>query len=174
MPTAFLKISTALCAAAWIAGCQIADQPGNKRPQNALPPTQMADDGTCWARVVTPAIYEQVMGEVQVVQAKLAPDGSVLRPPIYRKAPVPKLVRPRGVIKFQAPCPEQMTPDFISSVQRALEARGYFTGTISGEMDPATTAAVRKYQKERGLESAQISLETARALGLIPVDRSTL
>jgi peptidoglycan hydrolase-like protein with peptidoglycan-binding domain len=67
-----------------------------------------------------------------------------------------------------------MTPEFISSVQRALEARGYFTGTISGEMDPATTAAVRKYQKERGLESAQISLETARALGLIAVDRSTL
>jgi hypothetical protein len=174
MPTAFLKISTALCAAVWIAGCQIADQSGKKRPRNTLPPTQKEDDGTCWARVVTPAIYEQVMGEVQVVQAELAPDGSVLRPPIYRKAPVPRLVRPRGVIKFQAPCPEQMTPEFISSVQRALEARGYFTGTISGEMDPATTAAVRKYQKERGLESAQISLETARALGLIAVDRSTL
>lgn len=174
MPTAFLKFSIALCAAALVAGCQMADHPGSKHPENTLPPTQMADDGTCWARVVTPAIYEQVMGEVQVVQAELAPDGTVIRPPIYRKAPVPKLVRPRGVIKFQAPCPEQMTPEFISSVQRALEARGYFSGAISGSMDPATTAAVRKYQKERGLESAQISLETARALGLIAVDRSTL
>jgi hypothetical protein len=132
----------------------------------------MAQDGRCWATVVTPAVYEHVMGEVQVVQAEIAPDGTVLRPPVYRKGPVPRLVRPRGELKFEAPCPHQMTHEFISSVQRALAARGYFSGNVTGEMDPPTTAAIRKYQVERGVESAQLSLETARALGLIAVDLS--
>ena len=110
------------------------------------------------------------MGEVQVVQAEIAEDGTVVRPPIYRKAPVPRLVRERGEITFEAPCPEQMSVEFIASVQRALAARGYFSGNVSGALDAPTTAAIRTYQSERGLNSAQLSLETARALGLVAVE----
>ncbi|MDD9732664.1 peptidoglycan-binding domain-containing protein [Mameliella sp. AT18] len=139
-------------------------------PNTAPPLAEHLDDGTCQARDLRPAVYEHVMGEVQVVQAEIAEDGTVIRPPIYRRAPVPKVVRERAEITFEAPCPEEMTPEFISSVQRALAARGYFSGNISGRMDAPTTAAVRTYQSERGLESAQLSLETARALGLVAVE----
>ncbi|WP_420324687.1 peptidoglycan-binding domain-containing protein [Mameliella sp.] len=139
-------------------------------PEATPPLAEHLDDGTCQARDLRPAIYEHVMGEVQVVQAEIAEDGTVIRPPIYRKAPVPRLVRERAEITFEAPCPEDMTPEFISSVQRALAARGYFSGNVSGRMDAPTSAAVRRYQSERGLESAQLSLETARALGLVAVE----
>ena len=109
-----------------------------------------------------------------VVQAKIAEDGRVIRPPIYRRAPVPRVVRPRGEMRFQAPCPAEMTADFIASVQRALQARRYHSGPITGQMDAATRRALRAYQTERGLDSAQLSLETARALGLVAVDPATL
>ena len=140
-------------------------------PVGPPPLAEPARDGRCWAREVTPAIYEHVMGEVQVVQAEVAPDGTVIRPPIYRKAPVPRVVRPRAEMKFEAPCPQDMTPDFIASVQRALAARGYFAGNVTGVIDAPTAAAIRRYQSERGLDSAQISVETARALGLVAVAR---
>ncbi|ANT60898.1 hypothetical protein AYJ57_11295 [Salipiger sp. CCB-MM3] len=158
---------------ALLAACAAPAPEAGSAPEAPLP-TETAPDGTCWAREHVPAIYEQVTGEVQVVQAEIAEDGTVIRPPVYRRTKVPKLVRPRGEMRFEAPCPAQMTPEFISSVQRALDARGYFHGAITGEMDGATREAVARYQKERGLESAQLSLETAKALGLIAVDLSEL
>ena len=126
--------------------------------------------GHCWATEVTPAVYEQVPGQVQVVPAQVAADGSVINPPVYRNGLVPKLVTPRGEYRFEAPCPGTLTEGFIATLQRALYARGYYRATITGRMDDATGAAVRRYQAERGLDSAQLSLATAQELGLIAVD----
>ncbi len=165
------------CALAALCACAapVAEPPASRAaPMPGTPVAEHEADGTCRVRETTPAVYEQVMGEVQVVQAEIAEDGTVLRPPVYRKAPVPRVVRPRAEISFAAPCPEEMTPEFLSSVQRALTARGYFTGPVSGSMDAATAAAVRRYQSERGLESARLSVETARDLGLIAVERDPL
>lgn len=161
-----------LCGLLVLAACDAPqtvarDQQG---PNGPPPQAEQMEDGTCRAREVTPAVYEHVMGEVQVVQAEIAEDGTVIRPPIYRKAPVPRVVQERGEISFEAPCPDQVTPEFIASVQRALAARSYFSGNVTGQLDAPTTAAIRKYQSERGLQSAQLSLETARALGLIAVE----
>ena len=159
-----------LATLAMAAGCT--DSPGNGVTRAAdLAATEDRDSsGHCWATEITPAVYEEVMGQVQVVQAQLDEDGAVLHPPVYRNAPVPRLVSPRSEIRFEAPCPETLTPGFIATLQRALYARGYLRGAITGEMDPATTAALRRYQSERGLDSAQLSLQTARDLGLIAVD----
>lgn len=164
-----------------LAACASATGPA---PENAtravavpISPPALAErtaHGTCRTREVTPAVYEQVMGEVQVVQAQIADDGTVLNPPIYRRAPVPRLVRARSEISFEAPCPEVLTPEFIASLQRALAVRGYFAGNVTGLLDAPTTAAVRKYQSERGLDSGQVSIETARALGLVAIERDDL
>jgi hypothetical protein len=179
-----VRTSPILAALALLSACTSDDAalPASRAAADALPTTAATPppvtethaDGTCWAREKTPAIYEQVMGEIQVVQAELAEDGTMLRPPIYRKAPVPKLVQPRGEMTFEAPCPDTMTPDFIASVQRALAARAYYGGEITGVIDLTTAAAIRRYQSERGLESGQLSLETARALGLIAVELSEI
>ncbi len=149
-------------------------QPVALSPVRLTTPVVALSDGRCQAREETPAVYEHVMGEVQVIQAEIAPDGTVITPPVYRRAPVPKVVRERSEYIFDAVCGHQMTPEFISSLQRALAARGYFGGNVSGWIDPPTSAAIRKYQADRGLDSSQLSLETARSLGLITVDHATL
>ncbi len=169
-------IRKTLPALAVALGACSAPEPASRalHPPGPPPLPQAASDGTCRAREVVPAVYEQVMGEVQVVQAEIAEDGTVLRPPVYRRAPVPRLVRPRSEMTFEALCGHQMTPDFIASLQRALAARGYFAGNVTGALDGPTAAAVRKYQAERGLDSGQVSLATARELGLVAVPRDTL
>ncbi len=76
--------------------------------------------------------------------------------------------------RFAVPCPDQMDTDFLASLQRALIVRGYHEGTVSGEMDSATTEAIRRYQRPRGLDSEILSLDAARALGLVAVSRASL
>lgn len=70
---------------------------------------------------------------------------------------------------FRAPCPEQMTPARIASLQRALAARGLYAGSISGQMNSATQDAVQAYQAPLGLDSRQLSLAAARQMGLIDI-----
>lgn len=144
-------------------------QPVALSPVRLSTPVVALSDGRCQAREETPAIYEQVMGEVMVIQAQIAEDGTVIAPPVYRRAPVPKVVRERSEFIFDAVCGHQMTPEFISSLQRALAARGYFAGNVTGWIDAPTSAAILRYQTDRGLASEQLSLETARSLGLITV-----
>lgn len=169
-----LRGAPPLCGLLLLCACSPSQQVSRdaQGPDVPPPPAEQMDDGTCRARDITPAVYEHVMGEVQVVQAEIAEDGTLIRPPIYRRAPVPRVVQDRSEITFQAPCPDQMTPEFIASVQRALAARGHFSGNVTGALDATTTAAIREYQSKRGLASAQLSLETARALGLIAIDLS--
>lgn len=123
----------------------------------------------CYAVEPIPAIYEQVMGEIRVVPPHVGPDG-YFNPAVYRRAPVPELVRERGTERFETPCDAEVTRDFITALQRALAARGYYAGAATGEMDRPTRAAIRRYQAERGRDTDQLSIETARSLGLIAVD----
>ncbi|WP_145109772.1 peptidoglycan-binding domain-containing protein [Cereibacter sediminicola] len=71
---------------------------------------------------------------------------------------------------FQAPCPDAMTPERVATLQRALEVRGLHKGAISGEMDKATRAAIRRFQEPLGLDSDRLSIEAARYLGVVPVE----
>ena len=80
------------------------------------------------------------------------------------------IVRPRRDTWFEAPCDSDLTPEFIASVQRALVARSLYRGAINGEMDRATRAAVRRYQKPQGLDSGLLSLAAARQLGLVAIE----
>lgn len=153
------------------AGC--ATPPKTPDPAPAVAPTP-DETGRCWATEPVPAIYEQVGGEILVIPAETAPDGTVLRAPVYRRAMVPRLVRPRGEIRFETPCPALLTPGFVASLQRALAARGYYVGAPTGRMDAPTRSAVGQYQARHGLDSDQLSVETARDMGLIAVPRASL
>ncbi|MCH2094083.1 MAG: peptidoglycan-binding protein [Rhodobacteraceae bacterium] len=165
----------ALSALALLTGCEatsLAPQPGVSRSAALGVTIKENEKGECWAVEVTPAVYDTVMGQVQVVQAEIAPDGTVLRAPIYRNTLVPRVVKDRQTLRFQTPCPAQLTPEFIGSLQRALRARGYFRSFTTSIYDDATRRGVLRYQTERGLQSGRLSLETARDLGLIAVERS--
>ena len=84
------------------------------------------------------------------------------------------MLRDRQVIWFRAPCPIDMTPDFIATLQRALKARGYYLSPLTGPLDAATVDAIPRFHTERGLASRQLSLAAARELGIVPTELDAL
>ncbi|MEQ8895786.1 MAG: peptidoglycan-binding protein [Roseovarius sp.] len=129
-----------------------------------------AQPGTCWGQDETPAVIETVTEQVVVQPAGLATDGASGTPAVYETETQQKIVKPRKATWFETPCEHQLTPEFNTSLQRALKARGHYRGPINGEMDGRTRAAIRAYQKPQGLDSAKISLAAARQMGLSPVE----
>ncbi len=129
-----------------------------------------AGEGGCWNPAQRPAIFETVSEQVIVTPTLRDATGAVVQPAITRSETRQSVVRPRQAIWFAVPCPPEYTPAFIASLQRALKARGIFAADVTGVLDPATRAAIRRFQAPRGLDSDVLSLAAARALGLSPGD----
>jgi hypothetical protein len=135
-------------------------------PADAVP-------GTCWGKTVSPAVIETVSVQIQVKPAKINPDGTIAGLPVYRTEARQKIVTPRRDNWFETPCAEVLSPVFTSSLQRALAARGIYSGKINGEMDRKTRNAVQVFQQSRGGPASEVlSLEAARALGLVSVEQT--
>lgn len=75
---------------------------------------------------------------------------------------------------IRVPCPEDLTPTLLASLQRALMARGYLTGPVNGALDAPTRAAVLAFQAARGINSPDLTLRAAQELGLMPWDPDDL
>lgn len=129
-----------------------------------------ARSGSCWGKRITPGIYETVTEQVMLQPAEILADGRVISPAIYKTETRQAVVQERRETWFETLCREQMTPELVATLQRALQARGVYRGGISGNMDRATLAAIRAYQKPQGLDSNILSLAAARRLGLVAVE----
>lgn len=159
-------------AALTLAACQSvlpAREPEVSRALQEAPPG--AAPGSCWGKQVTPAIVETVTDQVLIQPAEVRVDGSVTAPAIYRTETRQEIVRQRTETWFETPCETALTPDFIATLQRALAARGHYTGPVDGAMTARTRAAIRAWQAPEGLDSGILSLAAARRLGLVPVAR---
>ncbi|MYM54749.1 peptidoglycan-binding domain-containing protein [Thalassovita mangrovi] len=171
----FLPLILGLAGApALLAGCDNAApvpglpaEPQVTRQMDSAPPG--AAPGTCWGKHVVPAIYETVTEQVMLQPAEVLADGTVTQPAIYKTETRQGIVRERKETWFEMPCDTVLTPEFVASLQRALQARGLYHGTPNGEMDARTHAAIRRYQKPQGLDSGLLSIAAARKLGLIAV-----
>lgn len=135
------------------------------------PAPDWAEPGTCWDRLITPAIIETVTVQQLVEEAVVGAEGQVLKPATYRTSSEQKIVRDRTEDWFEILCAQEITPQFVASLQRALQVRGLYDGAISGQLDKPTRKAIRAYQAPRGVDSESLSLASARALGLIAVAR---
>lgn len=145
---------------------------GESGPVSTLAdPPEGADPNACYARDVTPAVIETVTEQVVLQPAQVSADGTVLYPAVYKTETRQRIVQDRREHWFETVCETQMTPEFIASLQRALAVRGYYRGPATGEINLRTRRAVRRYQAEQGLDSAVLSADAARRLGLISVPR---
>lgn len=131
-----------------------------------------AASGTCWGRTVSPAVIQTVTKRVQVKPAKVNPDGTIATLPTYKTEAIQEIVTQRVDNWFETPCAEALTAEFNASLQRALAVRGYYIGTVNGEMNAETRLAIQAFQRADGLDSGVLSLATARKLGLIAVERT--
>lgn len=163
-------LTTALLGCAEV----VPDFAGLNEPEVVLehqPGPPGARPGSCWGKSIRPAVIETVQQQILIQPAELMGDGTVLTPAIYRTETQQRIVTPRRETWFETPCPEDLTPDFIASVQRALKVRGAYRGPVTGQMDARTRAGIRRYQSANGLDSGLLSLETGRQLGLISIGR---
>ena len=120
----------------------------------------------CYAQDVTPAVIETVTEQVIVQPPEIATDGTVRAPAIFRTDTRQRIAQERQEIWFETPCEAQTDPDFIATLQRALAARGQYTGPVTGVMDRRTERAIREFQEPQGLDSGVLSLAGGRLLGL--------
>lgn len=126
-----------------------------------------ADPSACYAHESTPAVIETVTEQVMIQPPQIVGDGRVLEPAVFVTETQQRIVEERRELWFQVPCELQRgDADFIASLQRALGARGLYTGPITGEMNRRTERAVRDFQAPEGLNSDILSLAAARQLGL--------
>ncbi|MBC7476878.1 MAG: peptidoglycan-binding protein [Pseudorhodobacter sp.] len=123
-------------------------------------------EGTCWAHDLIPAVYETTTEQSLVTAEKRDADGRVVTPAAYKSVSRLRVLQDRRDIWFTAPCPDEMTPGFLATLQRALKARGYYTADLTGTMDDATTEALRRYQADHGLDSPLLSRAAAQQLGV--------
>lgn len=174
MKSPFRRVLTAqlLCAAVVActpSGSSLSDS-GVIQGNGLAPPG--APRGTCWGKIPTPAVVETVREQVLVTPGKTNPDGTIATLPVYRSENRQRIVTPRRDRWFETPCPPVFTIEFVSSLQRALQARGLYSGAITGNMDAATRRAVLNIQTADGLPSDVLSIDTARELGLVVAQRS--
>lgn len=137
------------------------------QPDAPLRPQLIDQTGQCWGKDVTPARFETVTEQILVQPAQIASDGTIMEPAAYRTITEQRITAERREIEFATPCPDQLTPEFIAALQRALTARGLYAGRADGVLDRKTGAAVRAFQRPFGIDSAILSLEAAQRLGLI-------
>lgn len=169
---------TGLAASLWLAAC------GNPIPVDAPEPENLTGEavartsnlppsdpiGACWGHDTIPAVIETVTETVQDQPELRDKTGAVIRPASYRSVSRQRMVHDRERAWIRTPCYDQLTPDTIITLQRALRARGYFLAELSGELDTETLEAIRRYQADHGLDTRVLSLKAAQALGLVTTD----
>lgn len=131
-------------------------------------------EGKCWAKDITPAVIETVTEQVVITDEVRDATGKVITPASYQTKTHQRLVQDHQEVWFRAPCAEDMTVNFVATLQRALKARGLYLAPVTGEMDATTAEAVRRFQADRGLDSPQLSLAAAEELGITATDISKL
>lgn len=123
---------------------------------------KVSDGG--WTEKTIPAVYR-----TEVVRTVQRPGKVrvITHPAVVRTVDKPVLVRPAGEAWALVVCGGELHPAFMARVQEALIASGYDAGPPDGTGNPRTYAALRQYQRDRGLAQGQLTVESARALGVL-------
>lgn len=165
-----IRSSFPLLGLALLAGCV------TTIPESGIAPDAYLIDaqGVCYGRTTTPAQVETVTEQHLERPERRDAEGRVIEPARYRTERRQQIVREREIVEYETPCAEAFTPDFIKSLQRALAARGLYTGPVDGVLSPQTGTAIRAFQRGFGPDSPVLSMEAAQRLGLIALDRAQI
>ncbi|WP_316014489.1 peptidoglycan-binding domain-containing protein [Roseobacter sp. HKCCA0434] len=113
--------------------------------------------------VVVPAVTRNVEREVVATAER------VIRrevPATFRTVEEPVEVVPAQEVWADVVCDTAYNRTFVSAVQRALSARGFYNGPIDGLRGPGTEAAIQRYQLELGYDTSALTMDAVRALDL--------
>jgi hypothetical protein len=144
---------TALCLL--LAACQSSPEVSRAEPAEAGFSASSAGGAGCWAR-------DRIAARTET-RFEIGADGARVAREVE--------IRPAEDRLFAVPCDDQLDHDTIAALQRALAVRGLHAGVVNGVYDAETAEAVRRYQAPLGLDSAILSLDAARMLGIIAIGR---
>ena len=125
-------------------------------------------DGRCFAFTIPPTETQVIIEQVISIPEARAEDGTLITPAIYRDQEREIQVPVGDSDRFEVICPQNLSQNFVASVQRALLVRGYHVEAVNGLIDQPTRNAILTYQKDQGLISANLGVQTAIGLGLVP------
>ena len=128
----------------------------------------------CFAKENLPAVIETVTERKVKRPEVLGKDGVVIRKATYRTQSRQNIVSERREIEYQTLCASDYTPELISNLQRALKARGYYSGAVNGLLTPTTEKAVKDYQVSLNFPATKLARFTAQQLGLIAYSRTDI
>ena len=115
--------------------------------------------------VEIPAVYKTVKVTETVTEAR-----EVRKPIAAKYSTVSKKIKTADeYMQWKSVlCKTNMTRDNVSSIQRALRTKSYYSGPVDGLMGPATLRAASRYAEAKNLPigSNFIAMEVVRDLGL--------
>jgi hypothetical protein len=117
-----------------------------------------------WVERRRPAVYrnEVVRTVVREGAARV-----VSHPATYSTVSKSVLVRAAGPGWAKVVCGGQLNPAWVALLQQRLVAQGFDAGPSNGVLGPQTMAALKLYQRTHNQAQGQVTVETARSLGLI-------
>lgn len=87
-------------------------------------------------------------------------------PPVYSYITTQKMVKGGCFVDWVEVNCATSSPQRVAQIQKALKERGYDPGPINNILGSKTREALLQYQKNHGLPTGQVSIETIRSLGL--------
>ena len=123
---------------------------------------RVSDGG--WIERRVPALYrtEYVGRTVRPGRAEV-----IEHPAVYRTVESQALIQPEREGWAQVLCGGAINPAFMVRVQQALIAQGFDPGPPDGATRVETYSALRLFQRQHRLAEGQLTVESARALGVI-------
>lgn len=117
-----------------------------------------------WTERRRPAVYRN-----QVVKTVVREGASrvITHPAVYSSVSKQTLIRAEGPGWAKVVCGGQLNPAWVAILQQRLIAQGFDPGPPNGYVGPQTLAALRMYQRSHNLAQGQVTVETARSLGLL-------
>lgn len=145
-------------------------------------------DCEIWELKQVDAVYKKVERKVETVPASVREE---IIPAVTKEVPVQKIVKQSEQIKTEIPvtyktimkkvlvkkggayewkeilCDQDITESKINQIQQALIREGYDPGPVNNQMTEATKLSIIKFQKDKGLPTGNLNIETLKALGVI-------
>ena len=115
-------------------------------------------------KVTIPAEYQTVSVRKLVEPAK---ERSIAIPAQYETVTKREKISDSRLEWQSILCETNTTPGVISSLQRALKMRGYDPGRVDGILGRETLDAVATYQRNKGMASGQLTMETLQSLNVL-------
>lgn len=150
-----------------------------------LPPQARA--GECYARVLSPPVYQSetkhmskqdarepleiVPAQYEWVEAQV-----IVKNPSEKVGTMTKRAQVGDGDMMWQPvlCRSRETPETIRQIQRALQQAYYYHGALDGIYGPQTRRAVASYQRAKGLAVGGLTFETLHSLGLKMSDKQVV